>query len=101
MAHTDFILHKLTVPGELHPREVPGRELWVCSAPPTFLQLSLGISSMDHIQTSVPRLHGTTTPTRLRERAAKTELELKGHPESREDSSSLISGAGFEGCVEE
>lgn len=98
MAHTDFILHQLTVPGELHPREVPGRELWFCSAPQTFLQLSLGIS-MDHIQPPVPRLHITTTPTRLRARAAEPELE--GHSELREDSSSLISGAGFDGCVEE
>lgn len=68
---------------------------------PSNLPPALPGESMDHIQPSVPRLHGTTTPTRLRARAAKAELELKGHLESREDSSSLISGAGFDGCVEE
>lgn len=112
MAHTDFILHKLTVPGELHPREAPGSELWFCSAPPTFLQLSLGIS-VDHIQPSMPQLHVTSTPTSLRPRAAKAELELGGHSELREgartamrqpahgDSSSLISGTDSDGHVEE
>lgn len=84
----------------------------VLQCPSTFLQLSLGIS-MDHIQPSMPQLHVTTAPTSLRARAANAELELRGHSESREgartamrqpehgDSSSLIPGTGFDGCVEE